>query len=59
CKMIISDFSEKTMQVRATMSASDPDKAFELRAQIREELIGYLKQNYADLLPRVLINSTE
>jgi small-conductance mechanosensitive channel len=59
CKMIISDFSEKTMQVRATMSASDPDKAFELRALIREDLIQYLKQHHSDLLPRILINNTE
>ena len=47
------------MQVRATMSASDPDKAFELRAQLREELILYLKEHHAEFLPRVLMNSPE
>jgi len=59
CKLIVTDFNEKTMQVRATASASDPDKAFELRASLREQLIAYLNQHHSDLLPRVILNSSD
>jgi small-conductance mechanosensitive channel len=53
CKLIITDFSEKTMQVRATASASGPDKAFELRAYLREKLIEYINERFPEYLPRV------
>lgn len=53
CKLIITDFSEKTMQVRATASASDPDSAFELRAHLREKLIQYINDRFPEFLPRV------
>lgn len=53
CKLIITDFSEKSMQVRATASASDPDKAFELRALLREKLIEYINAHFPEFLPRV------
>jgi len=53
CKLIVTDFSEKSMQVRATASAEDPDKAFELRAILREKLIEYINERFPEFLPRV------
>ena len=53
CKLIVIDFSEKSMQVRATASAEDPDKAFELRAILREKLIEYINERFPEFLPRV------
>lgn len=53
CKLIVTDFSEKSMQVRATASAEDPDKAFELRALLREKLIEYINERFPEFLPRV------
>ena len=53
CKLIITDFTEKAMQVRATASASDPDKAFELRALLREKLIYFINQRFPEFLPHV------
>jgi small-conductance mechanosensitive channel len=59
CKLIITDFSEKSMQVRATASASDPDKAFELRALLREKLIEYINDRFPEFLPRVRMGDLE
>ena len=52
-KFIVTDFNEKTIQVRATASASDPDKAFELRAELREKLLEYINDKFPEYLPRV------
>ena len=55
-KLIITDFSEKTIQVRATASASDPDKAFELRADLREKLLEFINLKFPEFLPRVRLD---
>lgn len=59
CKLIITDFSEKAMQVRATASAGDPDKAFELRAYLRERVIDYINGRFPEFLPRVRMGDLE
>lgn len=59
CKLIITDFSEKTMQLRATASAADPDKAFELRAHLRESLIHFINEKFPEFLPRVRMGDME
>lgn len=47
----VTDFTETTMQLRAIMSANSSPAAFDLRCFVRERLISYLQQNYADCLP--------
>ncbi len=59
CKLIITDFKEKSMQIRATASASDPDKAFELRALLREKLVEYINERFPEFLPRVRVGDVE
>jgi len=59
CKLIITDFSEKTMQLRATASAADPDKAFELRAHLREKVIHFINERFPEFLPRVRMGDME
>jgi len=48
----ITDFRERTMEVRVLVSAADGGKLFELRCQIREQLITYLKAEHPQALPR-------
>ena len=48
----VTDLTEKTMQIRALMSASSASTAFDLRCFVREELIKFLQQKYPQCLPR-------
>lgn len=45
--------SEKTMELRALVSAEDASKAWDLRCLVRERLIAYLQQQFPDQLPRL------
>lgn len=49
----VTDAKERTLELRALMSASDSGKAFDLRCQVREALIGFLQRNYPQSLPKV------
>jgi small-conductance mechanosensitive channel len=45
--------SEKTLELRALMSASDASKLWDLRCAVREQLLGFLQREYPDSLPRL------
>lgn len=49
--MQITNFTEKTMEVRALMSASSSGNAFDLRCNIREGLITFVQKNFPGALP--------
>jgi small-conductance mechanosensitive channel len=49
----VTDATERTMQVRVLVSASDSGKAFDLRCRVREGLITWMAREYPDCLPRV------
>ncbi len=44
--------TERTVQLRALMSAPDASAAWDLRCLVRERLIAYVQQHYPDSLPR-------
>jgi small-conductance mechanosensitive channel len=44
---------ERTVQLRALMSAADSSSAWELRCLVREKLLGYLQEHYPKSLPRL------
>jgi len=48
----VTDLTERTMQIRALMSASSASMAFDLRCYVREQLIQFLQKNYPQCLPR-------
>ncbi len=52
----ITDTKERTIEVRALMSARDAGTAFDLRCEVREKLIDFLQRNYPHSLPRVRAN---
>ncbi|MBX5438012.1 MAG: mechanosensitive ion channel [Thermoflavifilum sp.] len=51
----VTDTSEHTMQVRILVSASDSDKTFNLRCDVREKIITFLQQHYPQCLPHARV----
>jgi small-conductance mechanosensitive channel len=51
--MQVTAATDRTMEIRALMSAADASAAWELRCDIREKLIGFIQQRYPGSLPKV------
>jgi hypothetical protein len=49
----VTDAKEHTVEIRALASAADASLAWELRCEVREQLIGFVQRNYPDCLPRI------
>jgi small-conductance mechanosensitive channel len=47
----VTNTSEKTIEIRALMSSASSGDAFDLRCNVREGLIRYVRDNYPDSLP--------
>lgn len=47
------DLTEHTVKIRGLVSAKDPGEAFQLRCDLREGLIAYLKSQQPEALPRI------
>src|SRR5690606_9134491 len=47
------DATERTIQLRALMSAPDSGTAWDLRCEVREALIEFIRNRYPESLPRV------
>jgi small-conductance mechanosensitive channel len=53
CGLQVTDTKQSTIEVRALVSSTDPGKAFDLRCDVREGLIEFLRNYYPESLPRV------
>ena len=53
CVLQVTGSGEKALELRALVSASDASIAWELRCQIREQLVEFIQSNYPQCLPRV------
>ena len=49
----VTDTSERTVTIRALMSAADSPTAWNLRCEVREKLIVYLQEHYPAALPKI------
>jgi len=49
----VTDVTEHTVQIRLLASATDAPRAWDLRCEVREKLLGFLQQEYPDSLPRL------
>src|SRR5437667_11451211 len=49
----VTDTKQSTIQVRRPVSGTDPGKTFDLRCEVREGLIEFLRRDYPESLPRV------
>jgi small-conductance mechanosensitive channel len=52
----VTNASERTMEVRALMSAANSSNAFDLRCHVREGLIRFVQEHYPDSLPLTRIS---
>jgi len=50
---VVTNASEKTVELRALMSARDSGTAWDLRCEVREKLISFIREKYPDSLPRL------
>ncbi|MFA6473131.1 MAG: mechanosensitive ion channel domain-containing protein, partial [Candidatus Latescibacterota bacterium] len=49
----VTNLKEKTMELRALVSAKNSDDLWDLRCDIREKLIYFIRRNYPDVLPKI------
>jgi small-conductance mechanosensitive channel len=55
----VTDSNDRTLELRALVSASNSPKAWDLRVHVREELIRFVQDEYPQFLPKGRINLTE
>jgi len=53
CGLQVTDTKQSTIEVRALISGADPGKLGDLRCEVREGLIEFLRRDYPESLPRV------
>ena len=53
----VTDSKENTMQIRVAVSAADADNVFDLRCEVREFLITFIRDNYPQCLPQQRMNN--
>jgi small-conductance mechanosensitive channel len=51
-KVQVTDARERAIEVRVLVSAANASAAFDLRCEVREKLIAFLRAEYPDALPR-------
>jgi small-conductance mechanosensitive channel len=52
CGLQVTNTTDRTVELRALMSASDSPNAWNLRFEVREKLISFVQINYPDSLPK-------
>lgn len=52
-RLQVTDATERAVQLRALMSAPDSSSAWELRCEVREQLLEVLRKEHPDALPRI------
>jgi small-conductance mechanosensitive channel len=59
--VLLTDSNEKTIEIRVAFSAKNSDDAWDLEVQLREKILSYMQENYANMLPttRVHVNPAD
>ncbi|MBC8083096.1 MAG: mechanosensitive ion channel, partial [Hymenobacter sp.] len=52
CVLQVTDSKERTVELRALVSASNSSRAFDLRCEVREQLVAFIQLRYPDSLPK-------
>jgi small-conductance mechanosensitive channel len=52
CLLQVTNATEKTLELRALVSAANASDAWDLRCQVREQLLAYIQEAHPDALPR-------
>jgi erythromycin esterase-like protein len=53
------DSTERSIELRALMTAEDAPTAWDLRCEVREALISWLQEHHPEALPRVRVSSAD
>ncbi|MDD5679657.1 MAG: mechanosensitive ion channel [Candidatus Omnitrophica bacterium] len=53
----VTDATEKTVELRALMSAADSSAAWDLRCEVREKLLEFLQRRFPKCLPRIRVET--
>lgn len=53
CALQITNATDRTMELRALVSAADSSSAWELRCLVREQLLMYIQEHYPSALPHL------
>jgi len=53
CVLQVTNTTERTVELRALMSAADASNAWALRCHVREKLVEFVQKNYPHALPRI------
>jgi small-conductance mechanosensitive channel len=53
CVLQVTNTTERTVELRALMSAPDASKAWSLRCYVREQLVNFIRDKYPHALPRL------
>jgi small-conductance mechanosensitive channel len=56
-KMQVTNATEKTLEIRALISAENSSNAWELRCLVREKLMDFMQRNYPEKLPRIRLET--
>jgi small-conductance mechanosensitive channel len=49
----VTDLSERTVEVRILVSAANAGAAFDLRCEVREKMVEFIRNNYPEALPKL------
>jgi len=55
----VTDFKERTMEIRCLMSCRNSGQAFDLRCYVREQMIAYIHTNFPNALARTRVDYQE
>jgi small-conductance mechanosensitive channel len=55
----VTDATEHTIQIRVLASAADAGRAFDLRCEIREKLLAWIRDQHPEALPVTRVSATE
>jgi small-conductance mechanosensitive channel len=56
CKLHVTNLTDRAMEMRCAVSASDSGRAFELCCEVREKMIAWVRENYPAALPIMRIS---
>ncbi len=58
CVLQVTNAGDRTVELRALVSASDSGRAWDLRVDLREKLIAFLQREYPACLPRTRVSTS-
>ena len=58
-KIQVTNATDKTVEIRALISAENSSNAWELRCLVREKLIDFMQRNYPERLPRIRVETSK